>query len=71
MKSLDRLGGLGALLAATTFVIGLAMYATSLLGYTTAHTPAQAVEFLLDHELQLRAWNIVVTVVFAVMAVVS
>ena len=64
MKS-QRLGGFGALLAAATFVIGLAMYATLLLDYTTADSPAAAVEFLLDHQLALRVWNLVVTVAFA------
>lgn len=65
MKSRDRLGGLGALLAATTFVIGLTMYATLLLDYTTADTPGEAVEFLVDNQVPLRVWNLVVTVVFA------
>lgn len=65
MRSPDRLGGAGALLAASTFIIGLAMYATLLLDDTTADTPNEAVEFLLDNQLELRIWNMVVTVVFA------
>jgi len=60
------MGGTGALVAAATFLIGLALYGTLLLDYTTADTPAEAVAFLLDHTVPLRIWNLVVTVVFAV-----
>ena len=60
MKSLQKLGGIGANVAAGTFVVGLVMFATMLSDYTTADTPAAAVGFLVDHQLPLHVWNIII-----------
>jgi len=65
MTSMRRAGGVGAFVCAGAFIAGLVMYATMLLDYTTADAPADAVRFLVDHEVALRAWNLLVTVVFA------
>lgn len=69
MQSLHRLGGIGALVAGATFVIGLAMFATMLIDYTTATDPAQAVEFLLANQVPLQVWNLVIHIVFGIVLV--
>lgn len=62
---LGRIGGAAALLAAGTFAYGIAMFATSLVDYTDPDaTPAESVDFLVDHQGQLLAWYIGIFVVF-------
>jgi hypothetical protein len=63
--SLSRIGGAAALLAAGTFGYGIAMFATSLAGYTDPDaTPAESVDFLVGHQGQLLAWYIGIFIVF-------
>ena len=66
MKAMQKLGGIGAFVAAATFIVGLVMFATMLIDYTTATEPAVAVEFLVDHQVPLYLWNLVITIVFGV-----
>jgi hypothetical protein len=66
MRTRYRAGGIGALVAAATFVIGLAMFATMLLDYTTATAPSEAVAFLVDHRAALTVWNLLITIVFGI-----
>lgn len=66
MSSLRKIGGVAALTAAATFVIGLVMFATMLTGYTLAEQPSDAIEFLVDNQIALYVWNIVITIVFGV-----
>ncbi len=66
MKSLQKLGGIGALVASATFVIGLVMFGTMLIDYTTATEPAQAVEFLVNNQVPLYVWNIIITIIFGI-----
>ena len=62
---LRRIGGAAALLAAGTFAYGIAMFATSLADYTDPDaTPAESVDFLIDHQGQLLAWYIGIFIVF-------
>ena len=62
---LGRIGGAAALLAAGTFAYGIAMFATSLADYTDPDaTPAESVDFLVDHQGQLLAWYIGIFIVF-------
>mgnify|MGYP001795402113 CR=1 FL=1 len=62
---LMRLGGAAGLLAAGTFAYGIAMFATSLGDYTDPDaTPAELVDFLVDHQGQLLAWYIGIFLVF-------
>lgn len=62
---LGRIGGAAALLAAGTFGYGIAMFATSLADYTDPDaTPAESVDFLVDHQGQLLAWYIGIFIVF-------
>ena len=48
MKSISRIGGASAVIAAATFIIGLVMFVTLLIDYTTAETPGEAVAFLVS-----------------------
>jgi hypothetical protein len=62
---LGRIGGTAALLAAGTFAYGIALFATSLADYTDPDaTPAESVDFLVDHQGQLLAWYIGIFIVF-------
>jgi hypothetical protein len=60
-------GGVGALVAAATFVFGIALFATSLSDYTSGDpTPAESVEFLVGHQTTLFTWYLVIFLVFGV-----
>ena len=62
-----RAGAIGALVAAATFVFGIALFVTSLSDYTSGNpTPADSVEFLVGHQAALFAWYLVVFLVFGV-----
>lgn len=62
---IGRIGGASALLAAGTFAYGIAMFATSLADYTDPDaTPAESVDFLVDHQGRLLAWYIGIFIVF-------
>jgi hypothetical protein len=62
---LQRIGGGAALLAAGTFGYGIAMFATTLADYTDPDaTPAESVDFLVDHQGSLLAWYIGIFIVF-------
>ena len=62
---LGRIGGAAALLAAGTFGYGIALFATSLGDYVDPDaTPAESVDFLVDHQGQLLAWYIGIFIVF-------
>lgn len=64
---LQRIGGIASLVLAATFVVGIAMFATSLSDYTEAGaTAADSVSFLLENELLLFVWHLVILIVFAV-----
>lgn len=56
---MSRSGGVAALVAAATFVVGLVLFGTMLSDYTTGDpTPAESVEFLVDNQAVLRLWYI-------------
>jgi hypothetical protein len=62
---LIRIGGAAALLAAGTFAFGIAMFATTFVDYTDPDaTPAETVDFLVDHQGALLAWYIGIFIVF-------
>jgi hypothetical protein len=64
-STLSRVGGTAALLAAGTFAYGIALFATSLADYTDPDaTPAESVDFLVDHQGTLLAWYIGIFIVF-------
>lgn len=66
MQSLQKMGGIGALIAAGTFVVGLAMFATLFTDFVSAATPAAAVEFIADNQVPLYVWNITIHIVFGI-----
>lgn len=66
MQSLQKLGAIGALIAAGTFVIGLAMFATLFTDFVSADTPAAAVEFIVANQLTLHLRNITIMIVFGI-----
>ncbi len=66
MQSLQKMGGIGALIAAGTFVVGLVMFATLFTDFVSAATPAEAVEFIADNQLALHLWNITIMIVFGI-----
>lgn len=64
---LRRAGGIAGLVAAATFVYGIALFATSLSDYTDPDaTPEASVEFLVDHQGSLLAWYLGIFVVFGI-----
>lgn len=69
MKSIQKMGGIGALVASGTFVVGLAMFATMLIDFVSASEPAAAVEFIVDNQVALYIWNITIHVVFGIVLV--
>jgi hypothetical protein len=63
------MGGIGALIAAATFVVGLAMYATLFTDFVSAATPAAAAEFIAGNQAALYSWNITIHIVFGIVLV--
>ena len=63
--TLTRVGATAALVAAGTFGYGIVMFATTLSEYTDSDaTPAESVDFLVDHQGSLLAWYIGIFIVF-------
>jgi hypothetical protein len=71
MHQTGRAGGIAALVAALTFVVGFVLYATLLADYTTGDPdPAESVAFLADHQTTFYLWNLVIFILFGVAIVV-
>jgi hypothetical protein len=67
LLSMQRIGGVCALVAGVTFIVGIVLFATALSDYTSGDpSPAESVEFLVDHEALMYAWNIIIFVVFGI-----
>lgn len=66
MQSVQKMGGIGALIAAGTFVVGLAMFVTLLSDFAAAETPDAAVAFIAGNQLALHLWNITIMLVFGI-----
>ena len=65
--SMQRVGGVSAFIAAATFIVGIVLFATALADYTTGDlSPAESVEFLVDHEALMYVWNTVIFIVFGI-----
>jgi len=61
----SRAGAVGALIAAATFVFGIALFVTTLSDYTEGDpSPAESVEFLVGHQSTLFVWYFVIFLVF-------
>ncbi|MEM9656363.1 MAG: DUF4386 family protein [Actinomycetota bacterium] len=60
-----RAGGIGALVAAGTFIFAIALFATIFIDYTSGDlTPAESVAFVGDHETAFFVWYFVMFLVF-------
>lgn len=67
MAQQQRIGGIAALSAAATFIIGIVMFATVLSDYTTGDpTPSESVAFLADNQTAFQIWNIVIYILFGI-----
>ena len=66
VQSLQRLGGVGALIAAGTSLVGLAMFATLFTDFVSEAEPAAAAEFIADNRLALHLWCITIMIVFGI-----
>ena len=63
----SRAGAFGALVAAATWIFGIALFITSLSDYTDSDaTPAESVEFLIANQSTLFVWYLVIFLVFGV-----
>ena len=66
-RSTSRAGAIGGLIAAATFLFGIALFVSSLSDYTTGDpTPAESVDFLVGHQTTLFVWYLVIFLVFGV-----
>ena len=62
-----RAGAIGGLVAAAAFIFGIALFVTSLTDYTEGDfTPAESVDFLVDHQGTFYVWYLVMFLVFGV-----
>ncbi len=71
MNNLQKIGGVAALIAAATFVVGFGLLVT-LLAPTAAVDvdPGQSVAFLVDNQAIIYIWNIIIYVLFGIFLVV-
>ena len=69
MQSIQKLGGISALVAAGTFLVGLVMFATVFMDYVSATDTAEAIAFIAGHQLSLHVWNITIMIVFGIVLV--
>ena len=73
MNNLQKAGGMAALGAAVTFIIGFALLFALLVpaGYLAADTdPVQTVAFLVDNQAVLYIWYLIIYVIFGIFLVV-
>ena len=66
MQSIQKLGGISALVAAGTFLVGLVMLVTVFMDYVSAADTSEAIAFIADHQLSLHVWNITIMIVFGI-----
>ncbi len=70
MAQESKTAGIAALIAASTFLFGIAMFATVLTDYTTGDpTPEQSAAFVVDHQAALYIWNVVIFIIFGIVLV--
>lgn len=69
IKGLQKLGGVAALIAAMTLVVGIGMFATVMSGYINI-TPGESVAFLVDNQTTMFIWNFITLIVYSIFLVV-
>ena len=66
----QKTGGIAALVAAATVVVGIGMFATLLSEYATGDlTPGESVAFLADNQASINVWNLITLIVFSIFLV--
>lgn len=73
MNNLQKFGGVAALIEATTFIVGFAMYFTLLASAnygSLSIDPIKHVIFLAEHKAIMHAWNFIIYVAFGILLVV-
>jgi hypothetical protein len=61
------MGGIAALVAAATFVIGIVMFVTVMSDYATGDpSPSESVAFLVDNQVAFQIWNIIIYLCFGI-----
>ena len=66
----QKTGGVAALVAAATVVVGIGMYATLLTDYATGDlAPGESVAFLADNQASINIWNLITLIVFSIFLV--
>ncbi|MFC6799729.1 DUF4386 family protein [Haladaptatus sp. DYSN1] len=70
--SLQRAGGIAALVDAATFVVGFALFFTLIAAsnYGSLTDPSASVEFLVANQLTMYVWNLTIYIVFGIALVV-
>lgn len=74
MLSVRQIGGISALIDASTFIVGFALFFTLLgeSGYGDIQLEAMTqVQFLQEHQLLMQLWNLIIYVVFGIFVVVQ
>ena len=67
MRDARKTGGIAALVAAATFVIGIVMFVTVMSDYATGDpSPSDSVAFLVDNQVAFQIWNIIIYICFGV-----
>jgi hypothetical protein len=67
MDQRQRMGGVAALIEAATFIVGIVMFVTVLSDYTSGDPPpSESVAFLVDNQVALYIWNLIIFIVFGV-----
>lgn len=67
MKDLERAGGVAALTASATVIVGLGLYATALSDYTTGDPdPGEALAYVVDNQTTRYVWNLITLVAFGI-----
>lgn len=66
MQSIQKLGGISALVAAGTFAVGLIMFVTLFMDFVSAADASERVAFIAQHQLPLLVWNNTIMIVFGI-----
>lgn len=69
MHSIQKLGGISALIAAGTWLVGIVMAVTVFMDYVSATDTSEAIAFIADNQLSMHVWNIIIMIVFGIVLV--
>jgi hypothetical protein len=69
MHSIQKPGGISALIAAGTWLVGIVMAVTVFMDYVSATDTSEAIAFIADNQLSMHVWNIIIMIVFGIVLV--